>query len=227
MLVYGPLGCCKEVPRWPRVKGFTPWSRTCEVAFRLFVPHLEAFTGCMQSVPGMCATVCGGITFAPVEPVCRPAPHAASISLPGALRLVPMPYQTGNSQMLTSLAHWLKPSSAWPKWRMTCKWQRRAYSSFISWTVFRTRLIYDVISDPITDIFFPELHHTSHYRFVNKSLDFIENCENGGKFKNAQFPLVYIILDLTVDTPITNCTKGIKHIELGCAQRLCRSWTKQ
>ena len=31
------------------------------------------------------------------------------------------------------------------------------------------------------------LHHTDHYCFVNKSLDYIENCKNGSKFKNAQF----------------------------------------
>ena len=76
-----------------RDKGSTPGSHFYTIIFRLFVPHLEAFPGYMQSVPEICATICGSITFAHADQVCRPTPHAASISSSGAIRLVLMPYQ--------------------------------------------------------------------------------------------------------------------------------------
>ena len=97
---------------WPPVtshgQGGYTGSRTYTVAFRLPVPHLESYPDYMQPVPEMCATVCGSVTFDPVDLVCRLSPRAASISSSGAMWLVPMPDQMKNSQVLISLTHWWK-----------------------------------------------------------------------------------------------------------------------
>ena len=58
---------------------------------------------------------------------------------------------------------------------------------------------------------FCQLHHTGHYRFVNKSLDFIENCANSGKPKNAQ-----LLFSISIYADILSNLIGHWEIWTGC-----------
>ena len=78
------------------------------VAFRLIVPHLEAFSRYMQSVPELCISVWEHNI---PQPACSSTPRATAILSSSAARLVSKPYQMENSQALISLTNRWTPFS--------------------------------------------------------------------------------------------------------------------
>ena len=58
---------------------------------------------------------------------------------------------------------------------------------------------------------FCELLYTGHYRFVNKSFDFIENCANSAKSKNAQ-----LLFSISIYADILSYLTGHWEIWTGC-----------
>ena len=72
----------------------------------LLGPRLDVFPGYMQvhlSVPELCETVCGTITIAPADHVCRPILRVSATASSTAVRLGSTPYQIENSQVLINL----------------------------------------------------------------------------------------------------------------------------
>ena len=86
---------------------YKPWLRTYTIVLRLLVSHLGAFPGYMQSMSEVCATVCGSMPFAHVDPVCRPKSRAAAAYICNSpVRRVSMLYQSENFQVTISHTHW-------------------------------------------------------------------------------------------------------------------------
>ena len=80
------------------------------VAFRLIVPHLEAFSGYMQPVPELCISVWEH-NIPPTNAACRSTPRATATSSSSAARLVSKPYQMENSQVMISRTYGWTPFS--------------------------------------------------------------------------------------------------------------------
>ena len=102
-------GCVPDVHMWHHRDGVsTPGSRTYIVAFILFMPHLEASPGYIQSALELCETVCRSTTFARTDPVCRSnTSHAAATASSSAVRLVSTPHEMENSHEF-SHQNWFK-----------------------------------------------------------------------------------------------------------------------